>query len=156
MLGPPICGFYCCVSNYLISDLREHFSAKIPDSASGQFTSGSSRSLKRQLVYWAHAPIQSSRPIDLTYITRKFFTASPVQFISYLKALFCEKFYDHFTVAERKVFRLLKAFRKSTGWLMTYVNRSRIRVSFRKNNVMKLMCLCYSRHGHSTKNTVKS
>ena len=41
---------YCCVSNYLISSLRDHFSARIPDSASGQFTSGSARSLKRQLV----------------------------------------------------------------------------------------------------------
>ena len=27
---------HCCVSNYLISDLKDHFSAKIPDSASGQ------------------------------------------------------------------------------------------------------------------------
>ena len=42
--------FYCCVSNYLISDLNDHFSAKIQDSASGQFTSGLARSIKRQLV----------------------------------------------------------------------------------------------------------
>ena len=41
---------HCCVSNYLISDFKNHFSAKIPDSASGQFTSGSASSLKRKLV----------------------------------------------------------------------------------------------------------
>ena len=38
---------HCCVSNYPISDLKDHFTAKIPDSASGQFTSGSACSLKR-------------------------------------------------------------------------------------------------------------
>ena len=41
---------YCCISNYLISDLKDHLTAKIPDSTSGHFTSGSAGSLTRQLV----------------------------------------------------------------------------------------------------------
>ena len=82
----------CCVSNYLISDLKDHFTAKIPDSSSGQFTSGSARLLKRQLVDCAHGPIQSSKPIDLTKFEVFYSKYSSVQFISYLKAPFLKKF----------------------------------------------------------------
>ena len=44
--------YYCWVSNCLISDLKDYFTAKISDSASGQFTSGSARSSCR-LSTWA-------------------------------------------------------------------------------------------------------
>ena len=36
--------------NYLIGDLKDHLTAKIPDSASSQFTSGSSHSQKGILL----------------------------------------------------------------------------------------------------------
>ena len=38
------------VSNCLIGDLKDHFTAKVPDSASGQFASGSAPSEKDILL----------------------------------------------------------------------------------------------------------
>ena len=40
----------CCISNYLIGDLKDHFTAKIPDSAFSQFTSGLAHSQKGILL----------------------------------------------------------------------------------------------------------